>query len=301
MGTNVRIIRRTLQKAYPEGVRRNLRYLDLGAQQLYGGSEEDYLEFFRWAGTSGGLADDEGPADRRSRPRRWRNAALRIGLLRPNAPQRHEPFQPVAIEEIAIDLAQRSRADWETTGNGGPRASVAELFAPLGWEYQSIDLSGGTLALDLNHAVIPPPLADHFDVVANYGTSEHVFNQSNCFKLVHDATRIGGTMIHFLPTAGYLYHCLYKYDPKFFLLLCQANDYEMLHGGFGSDEGAERVDERHRSWANFEHISEYLFHSFIIEFAFRKSRPVPFAMPYDVVNTDLAIRHDFAQPCSSVR
>jgi hypothetical protein len=84
-------------------------------------------------------------------------------------------------------------------------------------------------------------------------------------------------------------------------LLGNANDYELLHAGFGSNEGADRVDERHQTWANYQHMSDYPFPNFLAEFIFRKPSDHPFAMPYDMVNTDLAIRYDFPVACSSVR
>lgn len=261
MGTNVRIVRRTLQKIYPNGMIKPFRYLDLGLQELYGGCEADFIEFFNWAGNNA--------------------------------------ISERALADLCADLARRSRSDWEAVGDGRPRARVADLADALDWEYESIDLGGGTLPWDLNRA--NADVLGQFDVVANNGTTEHVFNQASCFKLIHGATRVGGAMIHLLPAAGYLYHCLYKYDPKFFLLLRQANDYEMIHAGFGSQEGADRLDERHHTWANFEHAAAFSFDNFLLEFIFRKNKASPFAPPYDLVNTDLAIRFDFPEPCSSVR
>jgi hypothetical protein len=263
VGTNVRIVHRTLQKIFPHGLDDNFSYLDLGLQELYGGEAEDFIDFFRWAGGEHQLAG--------------------------------------GLSDLCADLALRSRSDWDTITDGRPRARVADLAAPLRWRYESVDISGGSLPWDLNQVRVEPPHLGRFDVVANIGTTEHVFNQANCFKLVHDAVRVGGAMVHFLPAAGYLYHCLFKYDPKFFLLLQQANGYEMLHAGFGSQEGADRLDQRHLTWANFEHAASYGFDNFLVEFILRKNHGDAFKMPYDLVNTDLAIRHDFPEPCSSVR
>jgi len=50
MGTNVRLVHRTLQKVFPKGLPANFKYLDLGGQHLYGGEEKDYVEFMEWAG-----------------------------------------------------------------------------------------------------------------------------------------------------------------------------------------------------------------------------------------------------------
>jgi len=59
---------------------------------------------------------------------------------------------------------------------------------------------------DLNTGDVPGDHGGSFDVVLNCGTSEHVFNQYNTFKIMHDAARVGGLMCHAVPMTGYLAH-----------------------------------------------------------------------------------------------
>ena len=60
------------------------------------------------------------------------------------------------------------------------------------------------------------------------GTTEHVANQIQAFKVIHDITAVGGLMYHNLPFQGYQTHGLVNYTPKFFWMLCRSNEYEFL-------------------------------------------------------------------------
>jgi hypothetical protein len=91
-------------------------------------------------------------------------------------------------------------------------------------DYTCIDLNGehGALRIDLNTAKWNGP---RFDVVTNHGTTEHVFNQSNVFRLIHDLTKTGGLMIHVVPSSGYRRHGLFVYGELLFEELQLANNY----------------------------------------------------------------------------
>jgi hypothetical protein len=63
--------------------------------------------------------------------------------------------------------------------------------------------------------------------VTNHGTSEHILNQWNVFEVMHDATKLGGLMVHGVPFNGEFEHGIISYMPKFFWALAKANDYEI--------------------------------------------------------------------------
>jgi hypothetical protein len=111
--------------------------------------------------------------------------------------------------------------------NGG---LAADLFQRAGFDYMAIDFAvfPHTLRLDLN--VDPLPLEQHgrYALVTNSGTSEHILNQYNVFKVIHDATAPGGLMYHGLPMAGEFSHGIISYNPKFFWSLAEANSYEIV-------------------------------------------------------------------------
>lgn len=75
----------------------------------------------------------------------------------------------------------------------------------------------------------PPAGEANADVVTNFGTSEHVFNQVGFMRFMHETTRLNGIMLHSLPSAGDRDHGLYNYQPCFFWDLARANNYEILH------------------------------------------------------------------------
>jgi hypothetical protein len=75
---------------------------------------------------------------------------------------------------------------------------------------------------------VPDRLRGRFQLVTNFGTTEHVVNQLNAFKIVHDLTAVGGIMMHELPAQGTLNHGFFAYQPKFFERLARVNGYEVL-------------------------------------------------------------------------
>jgi hypothetical protein len=107
--------------------------------------------------------------------------------------------------------------------------SARAFYESLGMSYECIDINGehGALQLDLNF-VNQVNIGRRFDLVTNHGTTEHVFNQVNCFRLIHDLTLWGGLMIHVVPTQGYYRHGFYSYSSLLFELLAAANGYETI-------------------------------------------------------------------------
>lgn len=70
---------------------------------------------------------------------------------------------------------------------------------------------------------------ESFDIVTNYGTSEHVANQENCFRNIDYFCKIGGAMIHAIAlTRTYKEHGLYYYTIEFFEKLARANNYVIV-------------------------------------------------------------------------
>jgi hypothetical protein len=116
--------------------------------------------------------------------------------------------------ELQSELAPPSQPFWEA----------------LRFEYATIDFGGhrNSRALDLNRDRVPRDWHRRFDLLVNAGTTEHVANQDNAFRVMHNLVRKGGVMIHELPGAGMPTHGLMTYTLKFFWHLCRENDYEVL-------------------------------------------------------------------------
>jgi hypothetical protein len=108
---------------------------------------------------------------------------------------------------------------------------LSEITDLVDIKYDSVDVCPGlknTAILDLNFDALPPHMHACYDVVLNFGTTEHILNQWNCFELIHDALKVGGVAYHQLPASGYLDHGYYCYTPLFFRDLAKANGYEIL-------------------------------------------------------------------------
>jgi hypothetical protein len=120
--------------------------------------------------------------------------------------------------------------------------SSAPLARPfwewLGFRYATIDIDGSpdSIPLDLNYDSAPKSAIGRFNLVTNFGTTEHVANQLNAFKVIHELTAPGGIMVHNLPTQGFTNHGLINYNMKFFWMLARSNYYEWLFSDYSLDD-----------------------------------------------------------------
>jgi hypothetical protein len=120
-----------------------------------------------------------------------------------------------------------SQTDLQELANLGHAKKMWELMR---YDYLCVDTSSetDTLNLDLNFDEVPIGRRGCAQLVMNMGTTEHVANQIQAFKIIHDVTAVGGLMYHNLPFQGYQTHGLINYTPKFFWMLCRSNEYEFL-------------------------------------------------------------------------
>jgi hypothetical protein len=111
------------------------------------------------------------------------------------------------------------------------------LYEGLGIKYQCVDVDGrvGTLVLDMNFDGAPAEHKNRYGLVTNHGTSEHLLNQYNVFKMMHDFAKPGGIMIHAVPFTVHLEHGFFNYQPNFFECLARYNSYETLGLWVGPD------------------------------------------------------------------
>jgi len=106
-----------------------------------------------------------------------------------------------------------------------------EYFTKLGFDHTSFDINGqdGAIPIDLG-LPIPGEFKNKFDIVTNFGTTEHVIRQQQVFKNIHKMLKVGGIVIHIVPLAyGPLKdHGVHQYDFSFFTALCRLYTYEIL-------------------------------------------------------------------------
>ena len=77
---------------------------------------------------------------------------------------------------------------------------------------------------------LPAEFVEAYDVVLNFGTSEHCHDQPAVFTNIHIMCKPGGAIVHSVPAQGYWRgHSPYKYTAAFFPALCELNGYTLLH------------------------------------------------------------------------
>lgn len=142
------------------------------------------------------------------------------------------------------------------------------FWTSLGCSYAAIDYDGhrDSTALDLNRDSVPDKLLGAFDLVVNSGTTEHVANQDNAFRVIHDLTARDGIMMHEVPAGGWD-HGLISYNPTFFLYLEKQNDYELI----------SKIDRRENDMT--------------IRACLRKRNDRPFETPLDVPNEIMPMKY----------
>ena len=99
------------------------------------------------------------------------------------------------------------------------------------------------LKFNLNSDTVPRKMRRAFDLVTNFGTSEHVANQLNTFQVIHDLTKPGGIMFHVVPAAGYSNHGFFCYDMRFFFSLARENNYAVIDTVMSVDVDTGRLNQ----------------------------------------------------------
>src|SRR5262249_31402912 len=111
------------------------------------------------------------------------------------------------------------------------------LYEALGIKYGCVDVDGrvGSVVMDLNFDPVPESHKARYGLITNHGTSEHILNQYNVFKAMHDFARVGGVFVHAVPFTVHLEHGFFNYQPNFFEALARYNSYETLGVWVGPD------------------------------------------------------------------
>lgn len=108
-----------------------------------------------------------------------------------------------------------------------PHTLSEKWFKSIGCgRYVSIDGNGrGTMTADLNEPIVG---LEPFDLVTDYGTGEHIFNQHQVWRTLHDLCKPRGYITFDRPVQGYPTHGYYLSDPALFRDLAQANRYRVV-------------------------------------------------------------------------
>jgi hypothetical protein len=104
-------------------------------------------------------------------------------------------------------------------------------FLKKGYNHHAIDINGydGAIPLDMSEPIPITAFRGHFDIVTDFGFMEHVNEQVQAWRNIHDMGKVGCLYVHSVPAVGmYKGHCYYCYSEDFFKDLCKANNYELL-------------------------------------------------------------------------
>jgi hypothetical protein len=137
-----------------------------------------------------------------------------------------------APESCPLPASQATRLVHGDLGHLAEEAPAARGFWTwLGFQYAAIDIDGSpdSIPLDLNYDNAPPDAVGKYQLVTNFGTTEHIANQLNAFKVIHELAATGGLMMHHLPMQGMHNHGLVNYNPKFFWMLGRSNGYKIVY------------------------------------------------------------------------
>lgn len=173
---------------------------------------------------------------------------------------------------LDVSISQRTADDLSAGG------LLGDLLRLVGFQYTAFDIfeEKNTVVLDLNRQFAPADALSRFDLVANYGTTEHVLNQMLAMRTIHDLAKPGGVIHHDLPMAGYLSHCYFRYNLGLFHDLAGANAYDVILQTISA--GPTRPTP---SAIMLMGYPEGVFRDYGVEIAFRKTVERPFCIPVD--------------------
>lgn len=170
-----------------------------------------------------------------------------------------------------------TKSDIERLAKGG---LTSGLLKACGFRYSAIDIfdAEGTILFDLNREEPSPEMRNRYDLVTNFGTTEHIINQYLAFKTVHEMTKPGGLIYHELPLGGFHMHGYFSYNPLLFMQVAEANQYEIVMQAYG------------KNGRDFHPAPDFMikngfvdggYYDLAIEFIFRKKADAPFNVPLE--------------------
>jgi hypothetical protein len=131
------------------------------------------------------------------------------------------------VNKMAPEFAYRSNLMGHATIQ---TLFLSELIDLTNLHYVSFDVVSARKAqlFDLNVHDLAADKQGTFDVVLNFGTTEHLMNQFNAYKVMHEAAREGGLIFHQVPATGFINHGYFSYNALMFQDLAQANGYDIV-------------------------------------------------------------------------
>jgi hypothetical protein len=133
----------------------------------------------------------------------------------------HEKFgelgDTITLGRLAVLMGPKAARKW--TGTNGGAWCEPLLMKKFGAKrVDSIDNSdyeGATIVADFNRP-IPADLEGLYDTVLDFGCTEHVFDVAQSLRNVSALCRLGGQILHCVPSNGCCGHGFYQFSPELF-------------------------------------------------------------------------------------
>ena len=106
-----------------------------------------------------------------------------------------------------------------------------KYFQSIGVDHISIDINkkDGALPINLNEEIEDQFLIGTFDILTNFGTTEHVIEQYMCWDNIHNLVKEKGIFVHIVPRKGnWKMHGYFKYSIEFFKTLSRKMEYSII-------------------------------------------------------------------------
>lgn len=142
--------------------------------------------------------------------------------------------QKLGVDWKNINMAELGNQKILNVDKNGKEYKVCtskKYFTKKGATHTSFDINGkdGSVPINLCES-IDNKWKNKFDIVTNYGTSEHVENQWMVFKNINDMCKIDGMMIHSIPMFGsWRGHCPFHYKSDFPEDICDICGYKLIY------------------------------------------------------------------------
>lgn len=152
----------------------------------------------------------------------------------------YEKFNGLKMCELGNQTIRQSGMEYSKANHMPSCETGKKLFTSIGFQHTSIDINGKDRALpiDLTKPIRDRELLSNFDIITNSGTTEHVPDQFECFKNLHNMCKEHGLFIHMVPSIEYknvdpatkkiTYHGRYNYGFDFFRALATPCRYKIL-------------------------------------------------------------------------
>jgi len=163
------------------------------------------------------------------------------------------------------------------------KGMFVKMMNACGFTYKALDIfeDENTIMFDLNIHSPEEGMCEKFDMVTNFGTTEHVINQYLSMKTIHELAKPGGLIYHELPMSGYHYHGYFSYNPLLFHDLADTNSYSIIIQNFSK---ASSPTPAPRFMTENGYSESHYFDSGI-EYIFQKTSSDPFIMPLETATS----------------